>query len=199
MKTNELPREVVELAQYALHAQGLYAGLLDGEWGPLTEAGYQRYLAAKAPVKTTPAQVQTSGMSFAQWYDLQGIKDFSAAEVLYRGGSDERLHLNTDPPRELWARILPTLRVLSRLRAELGVPISLTSIYRSPAYNSAIGGASQSFHKEFRACDFQTPKGTPKQWAEALHRMRAAGVFSGGIGIYPTFVHVDTRGYNADF
>ena len=77
----------------------------------------------------------------------------------------------------------------------------LTSVYRSPKYNAAIdGSATKSQHLEFRAADFSVPgKGNPKAWASKLREMRAAGVFSGGIGLYKTFVHVDVRGANADW
>ena len=34
---------------------------------------------------------------------------------------------------------------------------------------------------------------------EALKLWRDQGRFQGGIGLYPTFVHVDTRGTNADW
>jgi len=143
--------------------------------------------------------MKTTNEDFATWFARQGIRYFSAREVLFRGGSDARLQLNTDPPRELWPKIIPTLQVLDRLRAELGCAITLTSIYRSPAYNARIGGARASYHTQFVACDFQASKGTPASWAAALKRMRSAGIFRGGVGIYPTFVHVDTRGYDANF
>lgn len=136
---------------------------------------------------------------FEAWFKTQGIRYFSAREVLYRGGSDEKLHLNTDPPEELWPKIIPTLKVLDILRGQLGCPIRLTSIYRSPAYNSRIGGEKSSYHMRFQACDFQAATGKPTQWAASLKKIRSDGAFKGGIGIYPTFVHVDTRGYNANW
>ena len=34
---------------------------------------------------------------------------------------------------------------------------------------------------------------------DVLQQMRSSGLFSGGIGKYTSFVHVDTRGHNADW
>jgi hypothetical protein len=53
---------------------------------------------------------------------------------------------------------------------------------------------------EFRALDFKVVgAGGPPDWAKILKRYRDEGMFSGGIGAYGTFVHVDTRGYRADW
>lgn len=127
--------------------------------------------------------------------DKAGIVHFRAEEVFFRGASDKRLGLNTDPPRKLWPRIIPTLIVADKARAALGRPLRINSAYRSPAYNKAISGASKSQHVEFTALDLST--NNPRQLFKVLAKMRDAGEFTGGIGLYPTFVHVDTRGSNA--
>jgi hypothetical protein len=55
-------------------------------------------------------------------------------------------------------------------------------------------------HMQFRAVDFVAQgNSTPLDWANTLRSMRAEGLFLGGIRTYSTFVHVDTRGYNADW
>lgn len=136
---------------------------------------------------------------FQAFLDENRIRRFKAHEVLYRGASDERLRLNTDPPEQLWPNILPALRALDALRDEMGAPVTLVSIYRSPAYNRAIGGERNSYHMRFMACDFRCAKGTPREWCDVLRRYRQQGLFSGGVGTYPTFVHVDGRGYPANW
>lgn len=130
-----------------------------------------------------------------------GITSFSAEELFTRGASDARLRLNTDPPEHLWPNILPALRALQELRARLGKPIILNSVYRSPAYNERIGGATNSEHMKFSAIDFHvaTPDSGPADWKATLAAMRALGVFRGGLGAYETFVHIDGRGTNVDF
>lgn len=40
------------------------------------------------------------------------------------------------------------MKWLDEVRARAGVPMSITSSYRSPAYNAAVGGASDSAHTD---------------------------------------------------
>jgi uncharacterized protein YcbK (DUF882 family) len=91
--------------------------------------------------------------------------------------------------------------VLDRIRAEIGHPIVLTSVYRSPEYNATLKGAAKaSQHTQFRAADFMVPgHGGAADWHKVAKKLRDGGLFSGGIGKYKTFVHVDTRGVNADW
>lgn len=139
----------------------------------------------------------TAIQEFQKLLTEEGIHYFSAAEVFFRGGSDERLRLNTDPPRELWPNIIPALKVLDIAREKLGEPLRLTSIYRAPAYNLAIGGEKGSYHQHFVACDVQSDRVSARGIYRVLADMRAEHAFVGGLGKYPSFVHVDTRGYNA--
>jgi len=129
------------------------------------------------------------------------VTAFSAQELFMKGGSNANLRLNTDPPESLWPNILPALRALQALRTRLGKPIILNSVYRSPAYNSAIGGAAQSAHMDFRAIDFHVvdEKSGPADWISTLRAMRSAGGFTGGLGAYETFCHIDSRSVNTDF
>lgn len=118
---------------------------------------------------------------------------------------------NSLPPNDLWPNIVPTLVVLNALRQHLNEPIVLTSTYRSPAYNKAIGGAKNSFHQRFQAIDFSSGAGNPCTWAAVLKRFRKASFFNpytgkqfafqGGIGVYRSrnFVHLDTRGFEANW
>jgi uncharacterized protein YcbK (DUF882 family) len=126
---------------------------------------------------------------------------FSASEFLVKGAKHASNHLNTDPPRALWPNIVKTVRVLVELKKRLGNPaITLNSAYRSPAYNASVGGARDSQHMKFTATDIVVQGvGGPPDWARMLHQMRNEGVFAGGIGLYNSFVHVDTRGHNADW
>ncbi|WP_417686384.1 D-Ala-D-Ala carboxypeptidase family metallohydrolase [Roseibium sp.] len=134
--------------------------------------------------------------------NLPDVRHFEWHEFLVRGGAHASNGLNTDPPPELWENILPLVRVLDSLREETGLPVVLTSVYRSPAYNKKIGGASRSQHMAFTAADFKVvgaAAGSTGDWAQKLNAMRAAGAFEGGIGVYRTFVHVDVRGTRADW
>ena len=136
-----------------------------------------------------------------QFIDSKGFKHFRGAELTPYWGRKRGDVSNSVPPRELWPNILPTLRVLDEFRERIGAPVRLLSTYRSPDYNGAVGGERQSFHMRFVAIDFACDKGAPDEWADVLKEMRKAGVFRGGIGVYPGkgFVHVDTRGYDANW
>jgi uncharacterized protein YcbK (DUF882 family) len=124
-----------------------------------------------------------------------GVKFFSAREFFYRGDSDHRLKLNTDPPRRLLRNILPTAVVADQARLIYGLPIRITSCYRAPAYNKAIKGSSASTHMQFQAVDLQCKD--PGRLYQILLALRQAGEFRGGLGLYHSFVHLDTRGHNA--
>jgi hypothetical protein len=149
--------------------------------------------------------------AFEDFIDGLGFPNFRGSEFTPYWSRMRNGVRNSAPPRELWPNIVPTLAVLQRFRTEIGRPVQLLSTYRSPAYNRAVGGATESMHKHFRAIDFTVSSGTPTQWARRLRGYRgqsfddpAAGhrfAFHGGIGIYTAsnFVHIDTRGRDVDW
>jgi hypothetical protein len=152
----------------------------------------------------TPSPI-TERQSFDSFFDTLGLQYFKASEFLVLGDEHHDVGspaygLNRQPPRELWEHIAPTAKVLDELRARLDAPIILSSVYRSPEYNAKIGGVTNSQHVAFRAADFVVRSSSaPSDWAAVLKQMRAEGLFRGGIGVYNTFVHVDTRGENVDW
>lgn len=146
--------------------------------------------------------VISTNINFKDFFEakLPGLEHFEWHEFLVKGASHANNQLNTDPPRALWDNVVPLARILNRIRAEIGHPMVLTSVYRSPEYNAAVGGATQSQHMQFTAADFQVPgHGTPADWHGVVSALRDAGAFSGGIGLYNSFVHVDVRGFNVNF
>jgi len=143
---------------------------------------------------------------FAAFIASLQLKHFKPHEFLKMGAQNGNpdspaFGLNTFPPRHLWPNIAPTAMVLDMLREEFDAPVLTVSIYRSPAYNEKIGGAKHSQHKRFCAVDFVVAGSSsrPTEWAEALKVLRAQGRFKGGIGVYTGFVHIDTRGEDADW
>lgn len=100
-------------------------------------------------------------------------------------------------PQELACRGTGTLRIddasldmLQRLRDRLGVPMIVTSGYRSPQHNAAVGGAPASQHLLGKAFDISMGNIDPREFELAA---RAVGFK--GIGRYPrsNFIHVDNR------
>jgi uncharacterized protein YcbK (DUF882 family) len=84
---------------------------------------------------------------------------------------------------------------LQVLRDEVKKPIKITSGYRDPSFNKKIGGASQSRHITGQAADLKIEGYTPKQVAAIIEKLIASGKMKqGGLGIYSTWIHYDTRG-----
>jgi uncharacterized protein YcbK (DUF882 family) len=80
--------------------------------------------------------------------------------------------------------------ILQKIRSHFGKPVKINSAYRTPGRNKAVGGTAYSFHLYGMAADIQINGISPKkiaEYAETLLKNR------GGIGVYSTFVHIDTR------
>jgi lysozyme len=137
----------------------------------------------------------TNQQQFQKLLTSWGIKNFTAAELFYRGASDTKLQLNTDPPAALWPNMETTAKTLQEARNRLGKPIRITSAYRDAAYNRKIGGVANSTHVKFNALDLVTDK--PAALYLLLLDLRREGAFKGGLGLYRSFVHLDSRGHNA--
>ncbi len=80
-----------------------------------------------------------------------------------------RLGLDNTPPPELLPRLIYTAEMLERIRTTLAAPVIVTSGYRGPEVNRAVGGVSSSDHTQGHAADIVAPAyGTPYQVAKAL-------------------------------
>jgi len=151
----------------------------------------------------------TKAQQFEEFIDRLGLHHFKGSEFTPYWSRVKNEVINSIPPESLWTNIIPTIIILDELREELGSSITLLSTYRSPAYNAAVGGESASFHMKFRAIDFSCANGSPNEWADKLRSWRGREfplpgnsgrfVFRGGIGVYSTFVHVNTRGQDANW
>ncbi len=108
-----------------------------------------------------------------------------------------QLGLDNTPSEELIPRLVRTAEMLERIRSTLNVPITVTSGYRGPAVNKAVGGVTSSDHTQGHAADIVAPSyGTPYEIARAL----APLVSTLGIGQLilegvkgKQWVHVSTR------
>lgn len=119
-------------------------------------------------------------LSYARWQDVPAADwrwpNFSPQELACRGTGS--LTVNTD-----------ALDRLQQLREAVGVPLIVTSGYRSPSHNKAVGGAANSMHLRGQAFDITMTNMDP-----AWFIREAGAVGFTGIGTYPRhgFVHVDT-------
>ena len=79
------------------------------------------------------------------------------------------LRLDNTPPPELLPRMVLLAELLERIRAYLGEPITVTSGYRSPPLNRAVGGVTSSDHTQGHAADIVAPGfGSASDVASAL-------------------------------
>jgi len=137
---------------------------------------------------------QEWAISFGLFLKAAGIQHFTPLECCEVGRLSGPARLEPPPPR-LWPNILDTLDVLEWLRDRIGEPYNLNSGFRSPTYNSKIGGAASSQHLVFRATDGWAEETPPKEIADLLEEHPQAHLL--GIGRYKTFTHLDTRGQRA--
>ena len=107
-------------------------------------------------------------------------------------------HDGAPTPPDVLTNLQELAANLQVLRDYLGTPIIINSGYRSPAHNKAVGGAQFSQHVLGKAADISCNKYTPEQvHAAILHLIKSGKLKSGGVGIYDSWVHYDTRGTNA--
>lgn len=91
------------------------------------------------------------------------LAEFTRSSVAQARGID-----NTPPP-ELLPRLVRTAEMLERIRATVGVPVIVTSGYRCPELNKAVGSRSTSDHTQGHAADIVAPGfGTPAEVARLL-------------------------------
>jgi len=103
-----------------------------------------------------------------------------------------------DFPAAVLINLSKLAKNLQVLRNELKQSITITSGYRSPKHNSAVGGVENSQHVLGKASDLQAQNTTPKQLAALIEKLiLERKMDQGGIGIYRDFVHYDIRGTKA--
>lgn len=90
-------------------------------------------------------------------------------EELTRSATAQRLNMPNWPEADDLRRLQATADMLQRIRDTLGCAVIVTSGYRSPAVNKAVGGVTSSDHARGQAADILAPGyGTPYQVAKAL-------------------------------
>lgn len=96
------------------------------------------------------------------------MANFTLAEMVHSGTAD-RLGISNNPDAMTRVRLTETIRLLECIRAEWGKycakhslenpAIRISSGYRSPELNKAVGGAKNSAHVEGYAADLQPVNG----------------------------------------
>lgn len=90
-------------------------------------------------------------------------------EEFTRSAKAQELGLENTPEQALLPRIIMLAEMLERIRSTVNVPVIVSSGYRSPAVNRAVGGVTSSDHTQGHAADIVAPNfGTPEQLARLL-------------------------------
>jgi len=82
---------------------------------------------------------------------------FTLEELIF-SQTAARKGIDNTPSAEIVANLRALARVLEEVRVLLGAPIMVSSGYRSPELNRAVGGAKRSAHLLGLAADFTAPQ-----------------------------------------
>ncbi|OAI56077.1 hypothetical protein AYO49_04885 [Verrucomicrobiaceae bacterium SCGC AG-212-N21] len=169
-------------------------------WQRLREGYPGRGESDLGEVRVLPVLLDAEGRDYETFLTQLNLRHIQPVEMLRPHFKMRGNVCNTLPPRDHWKNMVPTLRVADELRERLGVPLAtIASAYRSPAYNATCpGAAAHSYHTRNMALDLVFDCASEKV-AKAAETLRTEGFFAGGIGRYPGFTHVDTRGKSADW
>lgn len=141
-----------------------------------------RALLTAAPAPSAPVARSPERLS----------ENFTLAEMIHSNTAVARGLDNTPPPKVLDQLYLTADR-MERVRAILGnKPIRVTSGYRGPEVNRAVGGSRNSAHMTGHAVDFTCPEfGTVAEVARALANAGTAlGPFDQIIEEFGSWVHI---------
>lgn len=91
------------------------------------------------------------------------LEEFSQSQTASRLGIDNSV------PKEILKNLVRTANCIEIVRELLGTPVIITSAYRCPALNEAIGGSPTSDHPNGFCVDFISPQfGSPYEIASAI-------------------------------
>jgi len=156
------------------------------------------------PVPGIPhAWVQAKGtdvLRYANYIKSLNLRNITPRMVLAPHFKTRGRTRNTLPPKSQWKQLAATLKVVDKMVVRMNAPLrEITSAYRSPRYNRAVGGKSRSYHMQNLALDLQFRGVSAYHVNYVAKKLRKEGLFKGGIGRYPSFTHIDTRGTNVSW
>jgi len=145
---------------------------------PSTSASGGKRVSPGIDFPADPRQAEKSVQySMSRDGSKQLSQNFKVSDFKCRDGSDVIL-------------INPALiDILEKIQDHFGKPVRVVSGYRTPKYNKMLKGAAKnSQHMYGNAADIKIEDVSPKEvygWLNSWHK--------GGLGLYPTFTHVDVR------
>lgn len=100
-------------------------------------------------------------------------------------------HVDNTPSKEIIPNLRDTAEHMELIRAYLNFPVHVSSGYRSPEVNKAVGGDTNSAHLEGHACDFIVPKyGSP---LEVCHAIKDSGIKFDKLIQEGTWIHISFK------
>lgn len=128
--------------------------------------------------------VEINGYSKVKDGSKKLSSNFKVSEFACRDGSDAVL-------------VAPRLvMVLQTIRDHFGAAVTINSGYRTPQYNTKVGGVADSQHCYGTAADIIVKGQTPAAVAAYARKIMPDW---GGVGVYDSFTHVDVRETKADW
>jgi putative chitinase len=187
-------KELTEIQQ-SLQKLGYYPGPIDGIFGKNTGQGFaewktDNFLSEPTAIGASSWQMlkeQSSQIITVNWQDFNCkiSKHFTVGEATNREA--RRIPTRTD----IQNNILTLAKHLDKIRDDWGSPIGVTSWYRPPDVNRAVGGVSNSQHIHGKAVDIYPLQGNIfdfQKWLDARWNLAL------GYGAKKGFVHIDLRG-----
>lgn len=116
-------------------------------------------------------------------------KNFEAAEFLRSRKADELGIINI-PNQEQLSCGVKIADKAQELREALGIPMIITSGFRCPELNKAVGGAPRSKHMQFLAIDFIIKGLSPK---EGVQKIKESGVSVDRCFVERKCIHMQIR------
>ena len=120
--------------------------------------------------------------------------NFTLAEFCF-SETASRKGIKNDPPALMYPTLKRTAEGMEQVRTLLGHPIRVTSAYRSPELNTAVGSKGTSQHTLGEAVDFTcTAYGDPKAIVIAV--MKSGIPFDQLIAEFSSWVHISFSAKN---
>ena len=136
------------------------------------------------PEGEKPMSVEINAYSKAKDGSKKLSGNFKVSEFACKDGSDTVL-------------VAPRLvMVLQTIRDHFGTAVTINSGYRTPQYNTKVGGVAHSQHCYGTAADIVVRGKTPAQVAAYARQLMPDW---GGVGKYASFTHIDVREIKADW
>lgn len=211
---------VIEI-QTLLNLGNFYSGNIDGLWGDKTDVAFKAFKKAaylehpdllgrstadallEITGKGTHPSIKDggySGESYREDLKLPGGRIIKIGDLIpgsYSFKWSEATARGTRKPSEsaVVTRIIHLAQYLDRVKSLLNNrPIHVSSWYRPPDVNRAVGGVKNSIHLLGSAVDF-TVEGIPP--LEVYRQLNGWHGRVGGLGRSSAFTHLDLRGYPA--